>query len=226
MQGGSNDIDGRLMPELPKKQTKMQRLQGRKVLWRRLVNFSPQTSSPRWPVWRGEVYTAASFSDKLRYLPLKRWDGALENIDARIWRRMSGHYWVTGKMRRAILDGQRAVHWKTCFLSKLGMEIGHSTTCCNFRGDKKLVSQWVTDSSPQLHFPRSAVRKKSLILRWDDGEDILQIGVKRLSCKAANGREGWTPPCLPLSSAWSPIQDRCDLNKQQHTRWRDDMFIS
>ena len=110
-------------------------------------------------VARWSLHDSIFFSDKLRYLPLKRWEGALENIDARIWRRMSGHYWVTGKMRRAILDGQRAVHWKTCFLSKLGMEIGHSTTCCNFRGDKKLVSQWMTDSSPQLHFPRSTVRK-------------------------------------------------------------------
>ena len=61
----------------------------------------------------------------------------------KIWMQGYEDGWVviTGKMRRAILDGQRAVHWKTCFLSKLGMEIGHSTTCCNFRGDKKLVSQ-------------------------------------------------------------------------------------
>ena len=211
------------MPELPKKQTKMQRLQGRKVLWRRLVNFSPKRHLQGGRC--GEVKFTRQHLFQINW-DISHWRGGMENIDARIWRRMGGHYWVTGKMRRAILDGQRAVHWKTCFLSKLGMEIGHSTTCCNFRGDKKLVSQWVTDSSPQLHFPRSAVRKKSLILRWDDGEDILQIGVKRLSCKAANGREGWTPPCLPLSSAWSPIQDRCDLNKQQHTRWRDDMFTS
>ena len=92
MQAGSNHFDGCLMPFLEKGR---QRCSGFriKVSWRRVVNFFP-SHHLQGGQWGEAKFTRQNiFSDRLRYLPCIRWDGALININARIWRRMSAHYW-------------------------------------------------------------------------------------------------------------------------------------
>ena len=90
----------------------------------------------------------------------------------------------------------------------------------------------MTDSqspaAPASHnsaFPQIHRDENSLILHRDDGEDVLQIVVKVLLAKLQMRKRGelrsppsvLTPPSSPSPLAWSPIQDRRDLNKQQNS---------
>ena len=81
MQAGSNHFDGCLMPFLEKKETKIQKQGYPEDGW--LIS-PPHVIFKVASGARQSLHGRIFFSDRLRYLPCIRWDGALINIDARI----------------------------------------------------------------------------------------------------------------------------------------------